>query len=63
MRGHGYATTGLKLTIDIARGIVPEDEIFLRVNKDNIASQKVMLKNGARVAGEDASHYYMRITK
>ncbi|MBQ7487507.1 MAG: GNAT family N-acetyltransferase [Clostridia bacterium] len=63
MRGHGYATTGLKLTIDIARGIVPEDEIFLRVNKDNIASQKVMLKNGARVAGEDASHYYILITK
>lgn len=63
MRRHGYATTGLKLTIDIARGIVPEDEIFLRVNKDNIASQKVMLKNGARVAGEDDSHYFMRITK
>ncbi len=62
-RGNGYGTAGLKLTIEIARDIVPEDEIFLRVNKDNIASQKVMLKNGARVAGEDDEHYFMRIPK
>ena len=53
MRGNGYGTTGLKLTLEIARGIVSEDEIYLRVNKDNIASQKVMLKNGARITGED----------
>jgi hypothetical protein len=33
------------------------------VNKDNIASQKVMLKNGARMAGEDDRHYFMRIPK
>ena len=63
MRGHGYATAGLKLTLGIARGIVPEDEIYLRVNKDNIASQKVMLNNGARMAGEDETHYFMRIPK
>lgn len=47
MRGNGYGTTSLKLPLEITRGIVPEDEIYLRVNKDNIASQKVMLKNGA----------------
>lgn len=63
MRGHGYATAGLKLTLGIARGIVPEDEICLRVNKDNIASQKVMLNNGARMVGEDETHYFMRIPK
>ncbi len=63
MRGNGYGTTGLKLALEIARGIVPEDEICLRVNKDNIASQKVMLKNGARIAGEDEEHYFMRIPK
>ena len=63
MRGSGFGTTGLKLTLDIARGIIPENEIYLRVNKDNIASQKVMLKNGARLAGEDASHFFMRIPK
>ena len=66
MRGNGYGTTGLKLTLEtleIARGIVPEDEIYLRVNKDNIASQKVMLKNGARITCEDEEHYFMRIPK
>ncbi len=63
MRGNGYGTAGLKLTLDIARGIIPEDEIYLRVLKDNIASQKVMLKNGARITGEDETHYFMRIRK
>ena len=63
MRGNGYGTTGLKLTLEIARGIVPENEFYLRVNKDNIASQKVMLKNGARITGEDESHFFMRIPK
>ena len=63
MRGRGYGTIGLKLTLEIARSIVSEDEIYLRVNKDNIASQRVMLNNGARIAGEDDAHIYMRITK
>ena len=62
-RGKGYGTAGLKLTIDVAKEIVPEDEIFLRVYKDNIASQKVMLNNGAYKAGEDEDHYFMRIAK
>jgi len=62
-RGKGYGTAGLRLTVQIAKGLIPEDEIYLRVNRDNIASQKVMLKNGARLAGEDESHYYMRISK
>ena len=53
MRGKGYGTEGLRLTLEIAKGIVPEEEIYLRVNRDNIASQKVMLKNGAYLAGED----------
>ena len=63
MRGNGYGTTGLKLTLEIARDIVAEEEIYLRVNKDNVASQKVMLNNGARITGEDESHFYMRISK
>ncbi len=63
LRGKGYGTAGLKLTLEIARRLVPEDEIYLRVNKDNIASQKVMLKNGARIAGEDDGHLFMRIRK
>lgn len=63
LRGKGYGTQGLRMTLEIARGIVPEEEIYLRVNKDNIASRKVMLKNGARTAGEDEGHYFMRIPK
>ena len=62
-RGKGYGTAGLKLTLEIARTIIPEAEIYLRVNKDNLASQKVMLNNGAYMAGEDADHYFMRISK
>ena len=62
-RGRGYGTAGLKLTLELAKEIVAEDEIYLRVNKDNIASQKVMLKNGARVTGEDEEHFFMRIPK
>ena len=62
-RGKGYGTIGLKLTIDEAKKIVPEEEIYLRVNKDNIASQKVMLKNGAYIAGEDDEHFFLRIKK
>jgi len=62
-RGKGYGTIGLGLTVRIARDIVLEDEIYLQVNKDNIASQKVMLKNGAYKAGEDEDHFFMRIPK
>lgn len=62
-RGKGYGSEGLKLTIEFAKEIVPEDEIYLRVNKDNAASQKVMIKNGAYRAGEDEGHFFMRIRK
>ena len=62
-RGKGYGTEGLRLTLQIAKKIVPAEEIHLRVNKDNLASQKVMLNNGAYRAGEDELHYFMRIPK
>ncbi|MCR5724073.1 MAG: GNAT family N-acetyltransferase [Treponema sp.] len=62
-RGKGYGTIGLKLTVQIAKNIIPEDEIYLRVNKDNIPSQKVMLNNGAYIAGEDSGHLFLRIKK
>ena len=62
-RGNGYATEGLRLTLEQAREIVPEEEIYLRVNKDNPASLKVMLKNGGRIDHEDETKYYVRVAK
>ncbi len=62
-RGHGYATEGLRLTLEIAKKIVPEEEIYLRVNKDNPASLKVMLKNGGVIHHEDEEKIYVRILR
>ena len=62
-RGRGYATEGLRMTLALAKKIVPEEEIYLRVNKDNTASLKVMLKNGGRIDHEDETKYYVRIAK
>ena len=62
-RGKGYGTEGLRLTLQVARDIIPEDEIYLRVNKDNPASLKVMLKNGGYIKAEDEDKYYVRIKK
>ena len=40
-----------------------EDEIYLRVNKNNPASLKVMLHNGGYIEHEDEQKYYVRINK
>ena len=60
-RGRGYGTEGLRLTLAKARDIVPEDEFYLRVNKDNPASLKVMQKNGGRIVSESEDKYFVRI--
>ena len=62
-RGRGYASEGLKLTIERARSIIPEDEIYMSVNKNNPASLKVQLKNGAYIHHEDDLKYYTRIKR
>ena len=62
-RGKGYGTKGLALTLELARRIVPEEEIYLRVLKTNIPSFKVMINNGAYIADENDTHYLMRIKK
>lgn len=62
-RGKGYGTKGLGLIADIARKVVPEDEIYLRVNKDNPASLKAMLKNGGYIHHEDEHSCFVRIKK
>ncbi len=62
-RGKGYGTIGLKLTLKEAKRIVPEEEIYLRVNKDNAASIRVIEKNGGYSVGHDDEKFYFRIDK
>ena len=59
-RGRGYATEGLRLMLQIAESKIPEDEIFLSVHKDNPASLKVQMKNGAYIQGETEQEYLTR---
>lgn len=63
MRNRGLGKKGLKLTLEKARAIVPEDEIYLRVQKDNPASLRVMMSAGGYVHHEDDGHFYVRIRK
>ena len=61
-RGRGYATEGLRLIIEEARKLpIDTDELYLSVMKNNDASLKVQLKNGAKIVREDDDHYYTRI--
>ena len=62
-RGKGYGTKGLKLTLELARKIIPEEEIYLRVLKSNIPSFKAISNNGAYIAGEDETHYFLQVKK
>jgi predicted acetyltransferase/phospholipid N-methyltransferase len=59
-RGKGYATKGLALTLDKARQINIH-EAYLSVNKDNPASLRVQIKNGAIIHHEDETQYFTRI--
>jgi predicted acetyltransferase len=47
--------------IEEARKIVPEDELYMHCNSDNLASLKVMLKNGGIIHHKDESGFYIRI--
>ncbi len=60
-RGMGYGTQGLALTIQEARKIVSDPELYLSVHKDNPDSLKVQQKNGALIDHEDEKEYYTRI--
>lgn len=62
-RGKGYASQGLKLLIDEIRDDVQDDEIYLRVNRDNPASLRVMQNNGGYIHHQDDTKYYVRIKK
>ena len=60
-RNMGFASEGLRLLLEEAKSIVPEDEIYLRVRKNNPASLRVMLKNGGYISGENENEYFVRI--
>jgi predicted acetyltransferase len=60
-RGKGYASEGLKLTIEKAWSIIKEDEIYMSVHKDNLTSLRVQMKNGAYIHHEDENEFYTRI--
>ncbi|MBR4728065.1 MAG: GNAT family N-acetyltransferase [Clostridia bacterium] len=62
-RGKGFATEGLRLTLAYGAGIIPEDEFYMRLNKDNPASLCVMLKNGGRIVGETEDKLIVKIPK
>ena len=61
--GKGYASLGLNLTIESAWQIIREDEIYMSVYKDNPASLRVQMKNGAYIHHEDEQEIYTRIKK
>ena len=60
-RGKGYGREGLRLALEEAHRIVPEEEIYLRVLRTNPASLHVMLRNGGRIVSEDAEHFCVRV--
>lgn len=59
-RGMGYATAGLKLTLDMAKAM-GIDEAYLSVHKDNPASLKVQQNNGAYIHHENDKEFFTRI--
>ena len=59
--GRGYATRGLALAIEKAREMVPENELYLSVGKENLGSLRAQLKNGAYIHHQDGEKYYTRI--
>ncbi|MDD3223621.1 MAG: GNAT family N-acetyltransferase [Clostridium sp.] len=60
-RGKGYATKGLALAIEKAKGVIKENEIYLSVHIDNPASLKVQLNNKAYIHHSDEKEHYTRI--
>lgn len=59
-RRKGYAARGLALVLEEARKLGIR-EAYFSVNRDNPASLKVQLANGAYIHHQDDSHFYTRI--
>lgn len=62
-RNKGYGSKGLELVLEKAKKLIKEDEIYMHTSKDNQASLKVMINNGAYIAKETENDYYTRIKK
>ena len=60
-RRRGYAAEGLRLLIQEAKGVIPEEEIYLSVSKNNRPSLKVQQKNGAYIHHESDQKFFTRI--
>ena len=60
LREGGYATKGLKLTLEKA-GQRSIHEVYMSVNKDNPASLRVQMKNGAYIHHENETKFFTRI--
>lgn len=59
-RGKGYATKGLELTLTKAWQMCIH-EVYMSVNKDNPASLRVQIKNGAYIHHENEKEYFTRV--
>ena len=62
-RGKGFGTEALRLVLEYAERIVPEDEFYLRADRSNGASVRIMEKNGGKVIGEKDGKVFVRIKK
>lgn len=60
-RRRGYASEGLRLLIREAKQVIPEEEIYLSVSKNNLPSLKVQQKNGAYIHHESEQKFFTRI--
>lgn len=62
-RGKGYATKGIELAMEKCRELVKEDEVYMCVHKNNVASLRAQLKNGAYIVEENEEEIFTRIKK
>ena len=62
-RRKGYATEGLRLTIELLKTLpeFQDSEVYFSCNLDNEGSLKTMLNNGGYIHHSDGEHHYVRI--
>ena len=59
-RGRGYAAEALRMVLEKCKEMGIE-EVYMSCNKDNIASYKAQLRNGAVLHHESDDEYYTRV--